>query len=65
MYEKQGKDFALRNVKSGNWYLKFLILESSLRQHRRFRRQNPSSSVTVKNSTAPFYDHGLFRVDYS
>ena len=48
----QEKDFSLRNVKSRNWYLKFLKLESSLTQHRRFRRQNPPSSVTVKYSVA-------------
>ena len=65
MYDKhiyQNKDFTVRNVKSWNWYLKFLKLESSLTQHRRFRRQNPPSPVTVKYSTAPFYDHSWFKI---
>ena len=51
MYDKhiyQNKDFTVSHVKSWNWYLKLLKLELSLTQHRRFGRQNPPSSVTVK-----------------
>lgn len=51
------KILALRNVKSRSRHLKFLKLKSTLAKHRRFRREIPPFSITVKYSAATLYDH--------